>query len=354
MKTFRGYISEMATFSAKNFPANVGNNSKFTGAGERTTYVPVSDNQPNYKYSRGFPTAKATVLYDKNGKTIKQLAAGQNVYFVYPAQLYNSTDLGISGRIILAPVSLESHNGKVEGYVSISSIIKPAGNNQGRVGSGSKTQDMVANYIKNMGYKNKIEIEDQYKVAAAGSTVADLIMTIAGKKVQFEIKGTNNKTAPITFFDKSVKRSSKTPELIDQIAKVYIDKLRLPVAKDSYNFIGLIDYYKSMDSTIGLAGDPGVIKSGKLPAQLITTDSAILTLMREVILKHFAKEAAGGDDFFVVHDRSSDIFDVYYVGGGKAGNVLKAQPLPKFTSFGLATYGGASGGATRVGLKIKL
>lgn len=354
MKTFKGYISEMATFSAKNFPANVGSNSKFTGAGERTTYVPTSNNQQNYKYAQGFPTLKVTPLYNNGGKIIKQLPAKQTVYFVYPAQLYNSADLGIPGRVTLAGVSLKSHTGKLEGYVSISSIIKPAGKNQSRVGAGSKTQDMVANYIKELGYNNKLEVEDQYKVAAAGSTVADLIMTISGKKVQFEIKGTNNTTAPITFFDKSVKRSSKTPELIDQIARVYIDKLNLPIARDNYNFIGLIDYYKSMDSTIGLAGDPGVIKSGKLPPQLITTDSSILTSMREVILKHFAKEAAGGDDFFVVHDRSSDKFDVYYVAGGKAGNVLKAQPLPKFKSFGLSTYGGASGGSTRVGLKIKL
>jgi hypothetical protein len=354
MKTFKGFITEMATFSAKNFPTNVGNNSKFVGAGERTTYVPVSSNQANYKYDQGFSTSKATPLYNKNGTIIKQLPSGQTVYFIYPAELYNSTEFGITARTILAGVSLKSYNGKLEGYIPISSVIKPAGKNQGRVGTGSKTQDMVANYIKDFCYKNKIEVEDQYKVATAGSTVADLIMTIAGKKVQFEIKGTNNKTAPITFFDKSVKRSSKTPELIDQIAKVYIDKLIGKNNINNYSFIGLIDYYKSKDSTVGLAGDLGVTKSGKLPSQLITTDASILSAMRDVILNHFAKEAIGGDDFFVVHDRSTDNFDVYYVAGGKAGNVLGASPLPKFKSFALATYGGASGGSTRVGLKIKL
>lgn len=351
MKTFKGYISEMATFSAKNFPADVGNNSKFTGAGERTTYVPTSDNQQNYKYAQGFPTLKITPLYDRNGKVITQLSAKQNVYFVYPAVLYNSADFRISGRSVLAGVSLKSHNGKLDGYVSISSIIKPAGKNQSRAGTGSKTQDMVADYIKQLGYSSKLEVEDDYKVARVGSTAADLVMTISGKTVQFEIKGTNNKTAPITFFDKSVKRSSKTPELIDQIAKVYIDNLRLPLSGSNKNFVGVIDHYKLTDSTIGLAGDAGVIKSGKLPPQLITTNSTILAAMHDVILKHFAE---GGDDYFVVHDRSSDKFDVYYVGGGKAGNVLKADPLPKFKSFGLSTYGGASGGATRVGLKIKL
>lgn len=351
MKTFKGYVSEMATFTAKNFPADVGNNAKFTGAGERTTYVPTSNNQQNYKYARGFPTIKTTPMYNKAGKVIAQLPANKTVYFVYPAILYSPADLGIVGRGVLAGISLKSHDNDLDGYVPISSIIKPAGKNQGRVGAGSKTQDMVANYIKEIGYNNRLEVEDTYKVAQAGSTVADLIMTISGKKVQFEIKGTNNKTSPVTFFDKSVKRSVKTPELVDQIARVFIDKLRLPLSGSKNAFVGLIDYYNLLDSTIGLAGDPGVVKSGKLPPQLITTNSAILATMHEVILKHFAE---GGDDYFVVHDRSTDKFDVYYVGGGKAGNVLNAAPLPKFKSFGLATYGGASGGSTRVGLKIKI
>lgn len=344
----------MATFTAKNFPANVGNNSKFPGAGERTTYVPIQKNQSPYKYSSGFATAKATPLYTRNGKTIRQLSPGQIVYFTYPAELYNSADFGISARTILAGVSLKSHTQPADGYVAISSIIKPAGAKQGRVGAGSKTQDMVADYVKQLGYEKKLEVEDTYKVAVPGSTAPDLIMTVSGKQVQFEIKGTSNRSAPITFFDKSVKRSGKTPTIIDDIAKVYIKNLPGAIKLANDTFIGLIDYYKSQDPTIGLAGDPGVIASGKLPPQLVTTNGTILTAMRKVIIDHFAKGPEGGDDYFVVHDRSTDKFEVFYVGGGKAGNVLKAPELPQFKSFALSTYGGASSGSTRVGLKIKL
>ena len=341
----------MAAFSARNFPRNVGNNSNFVGAGERTTYVPISENLSNYKYSQGFQTSKFTLLFGKDGSIVKHLMAGQTVHFVHPAELYNAKDLGIVSKYIMAAISLKSANSPPDGYVAISAVIKPPGKNQGRVGAGSRTQDMVANYIKDYCYQNKIEAEDQYKVASSGSTKADLIMTIGGKPVQFEIKGTSNSSAPITFFDKSVRRSSKMPKQIDDIAKIFIDKLRLPI-KGTGDFISLIDYYKSVDPTIGLAGDEGVIKSGKLPPQLKTTDHNLLSDMRKLILEHFKKDIVGGDDYFVVHDRSSDKFDIYYVGGGKADNVLKMPDLPKFKSFELGTYGGVSSGSTRVGLKI--
>ena len=48
MKSLKGYITEMATFSPKNFPSDVGKNKDFPGAGERTTYAPTVLN--NYKF----------------------------------------------------------------------------------------------------------------------------------------------------------------------------------------------------------------------------------------------------------------------------------------------------------------
>ena len=53
-------------------------------------------------------------------------------------------------------------------------------------------------------------------------------------------------------------------------------------------------------------------------------------------------------------DPGKGSFEIYYVGGGKAGNVLKMPELPQFKSFAFATYGGRSSGSTRVGFKIKL
>lgn len=358
MKSFKGYITEVATFSPKNFPANVGNNISFAGAGERTTYVPTSLN--NYKFKEGFPIDKATTLYDLNGKNKKQLNSGDRVYFTMPAELYRSDEFGITKRTTLAAVSLKGFDQSPDGLVAISAVIKPGGNNQGRVGSGSKTQDMVAQYVKDLAYKKGIEVETEFKTARAGSTAPDLEMTIAKQKVQFEIKGTNNRTAPITFFDKSVKRSGRKTDILEDIADVYIKYLKVSEGKVEtlmknmkfpMSFVGIIDFYQSRDPKIGLAGDKGVVKSGRLPADFVTNSPDILNAMRKIILEHFKH---GGDDYFVVHNRSSDEFEIYYVGGGKSDNVLKAPELPKFKGFALATYGGASGGATRIGLKIKL
>lgn len=348
----------MATFSPKNFPSNVGDNKSFSGAGERTTYAP--DSKTGYKFTEGFPTKNNTPLFTARGRIAKRIPEGTRIHFTYPATLHRSKEFGIAKRFTLAPISLTGYDKEPDGYIAISAVIKPAGGAQGRVGSGSKTQDMVAVYVKETAFKAGIEVEEEFKTARPGSTLPDLEMTIAQKTTQFEIKGTNNRTAPITFFDKSVRRTSKTPEIIDEIAKVYIDTLKLGTHRVSTlmekrripkTFVGLIDIHRAFDPKIGLAGDEGTVKSGKLPATFAITDRSILTKLRAVIIDHFKE---GGDDYFVVHNRSNDKFEIYFVGGGKAGNVLNMKDLPNFQSFTLATYGGASGGATRVGLKIKL
>jgi len=375
MQKFKRWLNEVATFSPKNFPSGPGNNKDFTGAGERTTYAPTSLN--DYKFKEGFVVSKPTNMYREDGSIRRQMKKDEKVWFTLPATLHRSTEFGITKRSTLAPASLVGFDQKPDGYIAISSVIKPAGANQGRVGSGSATQDMVAQHVKDMAYKKGIEVESEFKTAKPGSTIPDLVMTIAKSVVQFEIKGANNRTAPITFFDKSVKRAGRKIDLIEEIADVYIKFLKVkkekPVitkfsekgdfsqagsvstlmkrGKFPLTFVGLIDFFHARDPSIGLAGDEGVVKSGKLPKEFAINDSTTLTGLRQVILDHFKD---GGDDYFVIHNRSGDDVEIYYVGGGKAKNVLKAPSLPKFKSFVLATYGGASGGATRVGLKIKL
>jgi hypothetical protein len=358
MIKFRGWLTEMATFSPKNFPSGPGKNREFTGAGERTTYAPETLN--GYKFKEGFPMEKPAAMYSDEGKILRQLKKGERVHFTIPATLHRSTEFGITRRTTLAPVSLKGFDQRPDGYVAISAIVKPGGGAQGRVGAGSKTQDMVAVEVKDIAFKKGIEVETEFKTAKPGSTIPDLVMTIAKKSTQFEIKGTNNRSAPITFFDKSVKRAGRKIDIIQDIADVYIRDLKIGeggvgalMKREKYpsTFVGLIDFFQSRDSSIGLAGDAGVIKSGKLPKEFAITDGVALAHFRQVILDHFKD---GKDDYFVIHNRANDSFEIYFVGGGKSGNVLKSQELPNFKSFVLATYGGASGGATRVGLKIKL
>lgn len=351
----------MATFTPKNFPKEVGNNKAFSGAGERTTYAPTSATQ--YKFPDGFFAAKPTSLYNTSGKVVKSIPKEKTVYFTYPAKLLTGAQLNITGagaKSTFAGVSLSSWKSNVDGYVMISHIVKPGGGAQNRVAAGSKTQDMVAEYVQKICYSNKMICEDEYTTARPGSTAPDLEMTVNSKGIQFEIKGTNNRSSPITFFDKSASRTKPVPKILDEIAHVFIKSIRISgltaqqrMQQEAYplSFIGAIDYFKSLDPSVGLAGDQGVVSSGKLPPEFSTTDASILKAMRDLIIDHFEE---GGDDYFVVHDRSTDNFEIYFVGKRSVDNVLNLPMIPKFTSFTLATYGGASSGSTRCGLKIKL
>jgi hypothetical protein len=346
----------MAAFTAKNFPRDVVGNKKFSGAGERTTYVPTSSAN-TFKWKDGFPLSKDAYVYDKNGKQIKRLSKGTIVHFTYPAKLYKSLEIGVRSTSTYAEISTKGHNFAPEGFIPISSVIKPAGGAQNRVSAGSATQDLVAQKVEEIAFKLKMNYEF-ISTARIGSTAPDLIVSIDGEKIQFEIKGTNSATAPVTFFDKSVNRRSPPPAIIEDIAKIYLSNLKLvgkPISRlmanmgFKQNFVGIIDFYNQYDKKVGLAGDKNVSKSGFLPTEFTTKERVILTEMKKVIIDHFKK---GGDNYFVVHNRSNDGLQMYFTGLGK--NVLKLPELPEFKSFALQTYGGASSGSTRVGLKIKL
>lgn len=356
MKSFKRYITEVATFTAKNFPRDVVGNEKFSGSGERTTYVPTTSAN-TFKWKDGFPISKDTYVYNKDGKQIKKLNKGAIIHFTYPAKLHRALDIGLKGAGIYAEISTKSHTSDSEGFISISSVIKPAGGAQNRVASGSATQDLIAQKVEDIAFKLGKNYEF-VSTARIGSTAPDLIVTIDGKQIQFEIKGTNSAIAPVTFFDKSVNRRSPPPRVIEDIAKVYISNLKLvgkPISRlmtnmrIEQNFVGLIDFYNQYDKKVGLAGDKGVSKSGFLPTQFTTQEKSILSDMRKVIIDHFKE---GGDNYFIIHNRSNDNLQMYFTGLGE--NVLKLPSLPDFKSFALQTYGGASSGSTRVGLKIKL
>ena len=333
----------MATFTPKNFPADVTGNATFSGIGERTIYAPVSADITKYKYTDGFKTSKPTNLLSINGFVMEKLQAGKKVYFTFPAKLYSG--LG-KERGTFAAVSLKSAKGKTDGYVAIGHITQPAGAGQARIGAGAKTQYAVADEIERLAALNKKSYAFQ-STARPGSTAPDLIVRYDNKTIQFEIKGTNSPTAPITFFDKSVSRRN-VPDIINKIADIFKPD-GVVIEPNQSSFLAAMDYYNLKDSTIGLAGDPGAPRSGKLPPEFTTTDTTKMRKLRDMIIEHFIE---GGDDYFVVHNRTTDKFNTYSV--SSSNNPLKYPALPMFSSFALATYGGASSGSTRVGLKIKL
>ena len=346
MFSFKRYITEVAKFSPKNFPSDHGNN-KFSGAGERTTYTPTQA-RGTFKYSDGFPVEKDTYIYTSDGQQAKLVKKGDKVHFTYPAKLYKNDEIGIRARGTFAEVSTKGHDKKPDGFIAISAVIKPAGGAQNRVAAGAATQKLIADKVEAIAFENGQNYEF-VSTARPGSTAPDLVVSIDGKNIQFEIKGTSSGTAPVTFFDKSVSRARKTPNLINQIAMGFIDAYKLPLKGKDKSFVGAMDYYRGKDKTVGLAGDSGAPRSGKLPKEFTTTDKALMRKMHAIIVDHFKE---GGDNYFVIHNRSTDDLQMYYTGHGQ--NHLKLPKLPQFKSFSLATYGGASSGSTRVGLKIKL
>jgi len=319
-------------FSAKNFPET--GNENFSGAGERTDYVNGKENKKD-----GFPLAKDVHLI-KPKPGLDKLFKDNKVFITVPGQLYRGAEIGAPNKKgVYTKVGLLSSKKKDSiGYLMISSITKPSGASQARVGTGSKSQDIIRDQLKDE-YGSDYEFISS---AAPGSTKPDLVVRVDNQEIQFEIKGQSSSTAPITFFDKSVRRG-QTVELLDELAQTFSNN-------KFKTFTKLIDFYRKKDKTIGFPGDEGVVKSGKLPPELtIEDDRRLLNKLRITILRHFKN---GGDNYFAIHNRTHDEVKIYHTKFGS--NPLSEDPVPTFQRFSLQTYGGPSGGAMRVGLKIKL
>jgi len=375
-----------ATFGPVNFP----NQSKqrtvyppYTGKSQSTSspdgnYDPKDLKGNPYNFPEGFPVSQDTILYTKDGEKIEdsEIKKGIPVYFVDPADLHKKGSW-------MAQVSLKGWDKEPDGYIAIAHVEKPPGQGQKRVSKGTEAQEACFVHVKKLCADMGLEVAPlPLGIAPSGSTKPDLIMEIDGKPIQFEIKGTDKRDKEITFFDITARRKQNAKSKLgkvdlDKTALIYIasggatiksafrsgEKFRKLLNKEGA-FYAIMEYYRELAMTkeqravalagkpivsnIGFAGDDGVVKSGKLPNEFKVESGPLLKKMHLFILKHFIK---GGDDYFVVHNRSSDTFEIYNV--NEKNDVLKKKTLPKFTEFKLATYGGPSAAGTRVGYKIK-
>lgn len=322
------------SFTPKNFPSD--GNEQFNSVGERTNYVASEHNE------RGFVVNQPSKIIKPDGTKV-DVAQGDRVYLTRPGKLARGKDIGAAdGSGVYAKVSKVSPEPEdFLGYIQLSKVTKPAGKNQARVGTGANAQNNLAEYVKDMVGEENYEF---VSMARKGSTAPDLVVKLYGEKIQFEIKGASNPKAPITFFDKSVRRGVKV-EILDHFASV-LTKGRVG------DFTQLVDEYKQKDPTIGFPGDEGTGKSGKLPSEFNIVDSGALQAMRQLLIDHFAKGESGGtDNYFAVMSPSGEPA-IFHTGHGP--NPLKLPPLPALRGFKIATYGGPSGGAMRVGIKVTL
>lgn len=346
----------MTTFTARNFPRDVPGNETYSGIGERTIYAPLN-NTGIYKWVEGFPILKDTIMIKQN-KSSMMVDQNTMVHFTYPAKLFRANEIGQGGNAIYALVSLRNYLLEPDGYIKISSIIKPPGPLQARLSAGMTTQAAVYKKVEEISFELKKNCE-LVSMAKPGSNLTDLVVSIDDKKFNFEIKGYSYPNNPVSFCDNLVSRKS-VPKTIEKIADVYISKRKIndKTLKDelksfglSLNFLGIIDYFRMFDETIGLAGDKGVkAKSGSIPNIFNTDNKSILSDMRNILLEQFSNKEVK-DNFFVTHNRVDDTFQFYHTGVGE--NILNFPKIPPIVSFTLGTYGGSTGDKTRICMKMR-
>lgn len=329
-----GYSWSNSVFGTHNFPKQDG----YINSGTRTNYIPTSEF--NYPFMGGFkPKENSKIFLNDSTKPISE-----PVFFTIDAKLYRGSELEIGSKnSIFSTVTVDGLKYEPDGYMLISSIHKPTPTLSSRITNGSTTQKTVGEYFKSL------NPNVEYSTNIIGSPKTDVVLNINNKILNVEVKSSSNGLKSIhTFFDKSTKRGKPIHRYVENIAKGYCKFFS--IEKSSSYFESLIDYFRSDDESIGLAGDLGVAKSGKLPRVLLTTDEEILQDMFSTIIEHFVEN---GDHYFAIVDRNSNKVHAYFVGENDEDNVFNLPNLLKLVYGGLTTYGGVSSGCTRIAFKAK-
>lgn len=333
---YDGYQFRNVTCSEKNFKKQDG----FKNSGTRSLLVPELNSE--YKFINGFPIKQDARIYlpDKSDIPITQ----ESIFFTYYSKLYraNSLSLNLPKNIILTEISLDNFNKQPDGYIKISSVIKPTPINLNRVNTGESAQKIVADYIKS------IHPEIEYEINKPGSNKPDITIYHNDKKINIEVKNSSNGLKSLhCIFDKSVNRNNIVNNYIETICKKYCQMLSINHI-NQYWFFDLLEYYRSVDVSIGLPGDEGVKKSGKLPKELFTDNILILEEFYNIILNHFRETE---NDYFAIYNKKYNIIDCFFVGNNE--NILDMPELTNLVFAGISSYGGVSSGSMRIGFKCK-
>ncbi len=331
-----GYLWGDCVFSVQNFPYQ----EDFPNSGARSVYIPQSDSIHNFQFHYGFPVKQNTKVYPINSDPI---IINDPIHFTVDSKLFRGDSIGIKNNLILAEYTLQDFKNSKCGLIPISSVYKPSPLKTSRVKFGHDAQIQVGEYFKSL-YP-----ELTYTTNKSGSNSSDLILNVNGRLIKVEVKGSSNGLKSIhTLFDKSVKRGKLISPYLESVSEAYCNIFK--IKKQESWFISLIDFFRDQNSTIGLAGDLGVVKSGKLPSEFMTTDENILNEIFKSIINHFREN---DDHYFCILSRSTGKIDSFFVGEDESDNIFNFKSLNKLIYGGLQTYGGCSSGSTRIALKVK-
>jgi len=222
-RSFKEYkhleLLDEVSFSPFNFPYE--NNEKFSGAGSRTQYAALE---------RGFKVLQTVYGYI-NSEEKFIVKAGTIVYFTKPWKLLKGNQFGLSGkpgRGTYAYISLSSPEATSDGLINIRAVEKPAGTSQSRVAMGSAAQEQVYEIISRIATEKNILVK---KVSSAppASTKPDLVIQYGSQKIQFEIKNRKSTRGYTTIFDKSLRRGTKAPDVVETVVEAYIETIRVSI-----------------------------------------------------------------------------------------------------------------------------
>lgn len=333
---YDGYQFRNVSCSEKNFKKQDG----FKNSGTRSLLVPELESE--YKFINGFPIKQDARIYlpDKSSIPITQ----ESIFFTYYSKLHRAIDLDINvaKNTILTEISLKNFNSEPDGYIKISSVIKPTPINLNRVNTGESAQKIVADYIKSL-YP-----EIEYEINKPGSNKPDVTIYYYNKKINIEVKNSANGLQSLhCIFDKSVNRSNIVNSYIETISKKYCHLMSIEHNND-YWFFDLLEYYRTSDMSIGLPGDVGVKKSGKLPKDLFTDNILMLQEFYNIIINHFRETE---NDYFAIYNKKHDVINCFFVGDNE--NILEMPVLNELSYAGISSYGGVSSGSMRIGFKCK-
>jgi hypothetical protein len=206
----------------------------------------------------------------------------------------------------------------------------------------------IVNKLNGMGNLSSIS-----SIARMSTRSDDLrISTASDGDFTVEIKGISNPRVGFAVVDGRVTRQ-KVPQRIEdayqRMSKVVdVGGARLDKIVGDGNFISMIDYFRAnIDPTVGLSGDRGSAKSGKLPNELVTMDSSTTKSFRNEYLKTLISKKIS-----VICLVSKDGMRAYHTGHGK--NIMELQRFPKFSKVRMTTFGNPEGPATRIAVKAYL
>jgi hypothetical protein len=206
---------------------------------------------------------------------------------------------------------------------------------QVRIANGARAQRAVINDFKSRIPKSRVKF-----VAPPGSKKTDIIMvTPDGQEVHIEAKIAGTR---ITAYDASIRRGDSN-ELLDWAA------MSLPFNKKRLGFSQLIDAIRRQDKRVGFPGDPGVAKSGKVPAYQFTEPAVLDELGKQLKARYMSR----GDNYLALVDPATDRVRYHYISGPVIRG-LQARRFPKLVRAGFDTYGWdpKSGNALRAAIKV--